>query len=70
MVIKGPGIFSNNDDLSDKLLEAGRVSEIMFGDYRFLDLMIKVNSQFADMKNIGMGGAGSITAAQFLKRFF
>ena len=28
-----------------------------------------INSKFADMKNIGIGGAGSITAAQFLKRF-
>jgi leucyl aminopeptidase len=28
-----------------------------------------INSKFADMKNIGAGGAGSITAAQFLKRF-
>ena len=28
-----------------------------------------INSKFADMKNIGMGGAGSITAAQFLQRF-
>jgi leucyl aminopeptidase len=29
-----------------------------------------INSDIADMKNIGSGrGAGSITAAQFLKRF-
>ena len=67
---KMAGIFSNNDDLSDKLMDAGRVS----GDnvWRLplsesYDRMI--NSKFADMKNIGIGGAGSITAAQFLKRF-
>lgn len=28
-----------------------------------------INSQIADMKNMGSRGAGSITAAQFLKRF-
>ena len=67
---KMAGIFSNNDDLSDKLLDAGKES----GDnvWRLplsnsYDKMI--NSKFADMKNIGIGGAGSITAAQFLQRF-
>ncbi len=67
---KMAGIFSNNDDLSEKLLDAG----IDSGDnvWRLplsesYDKMI--NSKFADMKNIGIGGAGSITAAQFLKRF-
>ena len=67
---KMAGIFSNNDSLSSKLFEAGEDS----GDkvWRLplsssYDKMI--NSQFADMKNIGMGGAGSITAAQFLQRF-
>ena len=67
---KMAGIFSNNDSLSDKLFIAGEES----GDLVWrlplsssYDQMI--NSQFADMKNIGMGGAGSITAAQFLKRF-
>ena len=67
---KMAGIFSNNDDLSEKLLDAG----IDSGDnvWRLplsesYDKMI--NSKFADMKNIGIGGAGSITAAQFLQRF-
>jgi leucyl aminopeptidase len=31
------------------------------------DKMIK--SEIADMKNVGEGGAGSVTAAMFLKRF-
>jgi leucyl aminopeptidase len=64
------GLFSNNDDLSDKLLASGKSS----GDklWRFplspaYDKMI--NSPIADMQNIGGKGAGSITAAQFLQRF-
>ena len=67
---KMAGIFSNNDDLSNKLLEAGRVSGDNVWRLPLSESYDKmINSQFADMKNIGMGGAGSITAAQFLKRF-
>ena len=67
---KMAGIFSNNDDLSEKLLEAGRVSGDNVWRLPLSESYDKmINSQFADMKNIGMGGAGSITAAQFLKRF-
>ena len=64
------GIFSNNDKLADKIYKAGQVS----GD-RVWQLPLDesydrlIDSQFADMKNIGSGRAGSITAAQFLKRF-
>jgi leucyl aminopeptidase len=64
------GLFSNSDELADKLLAAGKKS----GDalWRFplskaYDKMI--DSPIADMKNIGGKGAGSITAAQFLGRF-
>jgi leucyl aminopeptidase len=64
------GLFSNSDDLADKLTAAGKAS----GDplWRFplskaYDKMI--DSPIADMKNIGGKGAGSITAAQFLGRF-
>ena len=67
---KMAGIFSNNDDLSDKLLEAGRDSGDIVWRLPLSDSYDKmINSKFADMKNIGLGGAGSITAAQFLKRF-
>ena len=64
------GLFSNNDDLSAKLLEAGQaVSERLWrlpmGDEYDRD----IKSPVADMKNIGGGRAGSITAAQFLQRF-
>ena len=64
------GVFSNNDDLADDLLHAGKQS----GDklWRFplapeYDKML--DSPIADMKNIGGRYAGSITAAQFLGRF-
>jgi leucyl aminopeptidase len=64
------GIFSNNDDLSAKLIAAGQaVSERLWrfpmGDEYDRD----IKSPIADMKNIGGPRAGSITAAQFLQRF-
>ena len=64
------GLFSNNDDLAAKLLAAGQaVSERLWrlpmGDEYDRD----IKSPVADMKNIGGGKAGSITAAQFLQRF-
>ena len=67
---KMAGIFSNNDSLSDKLFVAGEESGDLVWRLPLSSSYDKmINSQFADMKNIGMGGAGSITAAQFLKRF-
>jgi leucyl aminopeptidase len=65
------GLFSNDDKLSKQLSEAGEavgesVWRMPMGDN--YDQMI--NCDVADMKNISGGrGAGSITAAQFLKRF-
>ena len=65
------GIFSNDDNLAKQLISAGdKTSELLWrmpiGDS--YDEMI--NSDIADMKNVGSGrGAGSTTAAQFLKRF-
>ncbi|MCU0790144.1 MAG: leucyl aminopeptidase [Nitratireductor sp.] len=64
------GLFSNNDELANNLLEAGKFTDErlwrmpMGPDY---DKMI--DSKNADMKNIGGRFAGSITAAQFLQRF-
>lgn len=64
------GLFSNDDKLSEALSKAGEVTQervwrLPLGpDY---DKMI--DSKFADMKNTGGRHAGSITAAQFLKRF-
>lgn len=65
------GLFSNNDELSDRLLEAGKMVEEKlwrFPLHKNYDADLK--SQIADMRNIGTGrGAGSITAAQFLQRY-
>jgi leucyl aminopeptidase len=64
------GLFSNNDDLAQRLIEAGaatgeKVWRMPLGpEYDKL-----IDSQFADMKNTGGRHGGSITAAQFLQRF-
>ena len=64
------GLFSNNDNLADELIGAGRAVDErvwlmpMGSGY---DKMI--DSPAADMQNIGGRWGGSITAAQFLKRF-
>ena len=64
------GIFSNNDDLAEALTEAGQRSNDrgwrlpVWDDYQK-----QLDSNFADVANIGGPGAGSITAACFLARF-
>jgi leucyl aminopeptidase len=64
------GLFSNNDELSERLTAAGlatgeRVWRMPLGPE--FDKMI--DSKFADMKNTGGRHGGSITAAQLLQRF-
>ncbi len=65
------GLFAANDKLAEQLTEAGksvgeRVWRMPLGEE--YDRLLK--SDIADMKNISGGrGGGSITAAQFLKRF-
>jgi leucyl aminopeptidase len=64
------GLFSNNDELADKLLKAGRATgeplwRMPLGEE--YDQAIK--SDAADMKNTGERAGGSISAAQFLQRF-
>lgn len=64
------GLFSNNDELSERLSDAGnetgeKVWRLPLGPK--YDEMI--DSKVADIKNIGGRWAGSITAAQFLQRF-
>ncbi len=64
------GLFSNNDELADRLLASGRAEgedlwRMPMGE-RFDKL---IESPIADMKNIGGQFGGSITAAQFLQRF-
>lgn len=65
------GLFSNDDVLSAQLEKAGKASgetvwRLPIGE-EYDDM---INSDIADMRNTGSGrGAGSITAAQFLKRY-
>lgn len=64
------GVFSNDDTLCDAFLSAARAENE--GAWRMplgsgYDKMLK--SRVADMNNVGGRPAGSITAAQFLKRF-
>ena len=64
------GLFSNNDQLSDRLEKAGRaVGEPVWRLPLSAEYDKLINSDAADMKNVGSRGAGSITAAQFLQRF-
>jgi leucyl aminopeptidase len=64
------GLFSNDDQLSERLTKAGLDVEEKLWRLPLSDKYDKmINSQAADMQNIGVRGAGSITAAQFLKRF-
>ncbi len=64
------GVFANDDALCDAFLRAARAEgegawRMPLGDA--YDKLIK--SRIADIKNTGGRPAGSITAAQFLKRF-
>ena len=68
------GMFSNNDDLSNKLLAAGQATGESVWRMPLAPLGERydknLKSQIADMQNIGGGRAGgSATAAQFLQRF-
>ena len=64
------GLFSNNDDLAAKLTAAGQaVGERLWRFPMGEEYDKDIKSPIADMKNIGGGRAGSITAAQFLLRF-
>jgi len=64
------GLFSNDDGLADELLAAGKAAGDLLWRFPLADTYNKLlDSQIADMKNIGPRGAGSITAAQFIKRF-
>ena len=65
------GIFSNDDDLNDGLIAAGKKAAEPLWRFPLGDAYDKdIDSPVADMKNIGSAGkAGSITAAQFLQRF-
>jgi leucyl aminopeptidase len=64
------GVFSNDDALADALLAAAKAEgegawRMPMGDA----YDAKLKSRIADMMNVGGRDGGSITAAQFLKRF-
>lgn len=64
------GMFTDSDELAAELTKAGlaegeRVWRMPLGP----EYDVQIKSKFADMRNIGGAPAGSITAAQFLKRF-
>lgn len=64
------GLFANDDELAGALTAAGELS----GDRSWRlplwdDYQAGLNTNFADMANVGGRGAGSVTAACFLSRF-
>ena len=65
------GLFSNDDELSERLIAAGKESgeelwRMPLGERYNKD----INSAIADMKNVGKGReAGSVAGAVFLERF-
>jgi leucyl aminopeptidase len=64
------GLFSNNDELSTRISEAGYTTGEKVWRMPLTPAYDKlIDSDIADMKNIGGRFAGSITAAQFLQRF-
>jgi leucyl aminopeptidase len=64
------GLFSNNDELSVRLAEAGLATGEKVWRLPLTPEYDKlIDHDVADMKNIGGRLAGSITAAQFLQRF-
>ena len=65
------GLFSNNDELSNKIFQASEnVNEKVWRLPLHKNYDKLMNSPIADVQNINYaGGAGSITAAQFLQRF-
>lgn len=64
------GLFSNNDELAQKLIECGeRVGERLWRLPEWDSYKELIRSEWADMKNSGGRWGGAITAAVFLKEF-
>jgi len=64
------GLFSNNDELSQRLTKAGEVTGEKLWRLPLGPKYDKlIESKVADIQNIGGRMGGSITAAQFLQRF-
>ncbi|MBS3650611.1 leucyl aminopeptidase [Pseudaminobacter sp. 19-2017] len=64
------GLFSNNDELSERLTAAGRATQERVWRMPLGSEYDKIiDTKNADMKNTGGRHGGAITAAQFLQRF-
>lgn len=64
------GLLSNNDELADDLLAAGeRAGDRAWRLPLWDEYQSQLDSNFADMQNIGGRPAGTITAGCFLSRF-
>lgn len=64
------GLFSNNDELAKELLQAGEAAlDRAWHMPLWEEYQPQLDSNFADMANIGGRAAGSVTAACFLSRF-
>jgi len=64
------GLFANDDGLAGDLLAAGKASGDRLWRFPLSPAYDKlIDSQIADMKNVGPRWGGSITAAQYLQRF-
>ncbi len=64
------GLLSNNDDLADKLLQAGEsCGESLWRLPLAPEYTKQLKSEIADIKNVGKRDAGTITAASFLQEF-
>jgi leucyl aminopeptidase len=64
------GLFTDDDDLAESLLEAGeRTGERCWRLPLWSDYRKQLETNDADLKNIGGSGGGAITAALFLKEF-
>lgn len=64
------GLLSNDDSLANQLLQCG--DDVVDRAWRmplWNDYQPQIDSEFADMKNVGGMSAGTITAACFLSRF-
>jgi len=64
------GLFSNNDELAERVTEAGKATGEKVWRLPLDPAYDKlIDSKIADVKNTGGRNGGSITAAQFLQRF-
>jgi leucyl aminopeptidase len=64
------GLFANNDELAERLIEAGKAVGEEIWRLPLADSYDReIDSDAADVKNIGGRAGGSVVAAQFLQRF-